>query len=149
MVYHYFLVSFSSAPFTHRDQGFVRYFLTAPDFSSVPENHRFHTGVQSLFHKICGSTAKTSRLTVWADQKVKSFLADSFTGQNSNVMVEQFPIKLHGLFTKPATGSLSHLICVLSKHSFLVVVYLLLYDVITRPGQLITQRLRRQDCIAL
>jgi len=45
------LVSFSSAPFTHRDQGFVRNFLTSPDFSSVPENHRFHTGVQSLFTK--------------------------------------------------------------------------------------------------
>ena len=51
--------------------------------------------------------------------------------------VEQLPITFHGLFTKPAAGSLSHLICVLSKHSFLVVVCLLLYDVITRPGKLI------------
>ena len=144
-----FLVSFSSAPFTHRDQGFVRDYPSAPDFSCVPENHRFHTGVQSLFHKLYGSTAKTSRLTVWADQKVTSFLADSFTGQNSYLKVVQLPINRHGLFTKPATGSLSHLICVLSKHSLLVVGYLLLYDVITRPGKLIAQCLRRQDCIAL
>lgn len=43
------LVSFLSAPFTHRDQGIVKVSLTAPDLSSVPENHRFHTSVQSLF----------------------------------------------------------------------------------------------------
>ena len=74
------LVSFSSAPFTHRDQGFVRDYPTAPDFSCVPENHRFHTGVQSLFHRIYGSAAKTSRLTIWADQNGMFFFVDSFTG---------------------------------------------------------------------
>ncbi|MBE7548957.1 MAG: hypothetical protein HS127_18055 [Planctomycetia bacterium] len=68
----------------------LTYLLSQKTIGSIP--------VSIVIHRIFGSTAKTSRLMVWADQNGIFFSPIPLPAQLI-IKVEQLPIRFHGLVT--------------------------------------------------